>query len=342
MDNILIAKAAPRARAGAGAMPAPTYSLSSTFILALGTFAVGTDGFIVSAFLPAMAEGLSVTPAMAGQSVTAFALAYALLAPCIATLTSTVPRRKLLVWALIFLGLANIASALSPTLGILIMTRIAAAAAAAAYTPNAGAVAAAIVGPELRARALAVVVGGLTVATALGVPLGRIASTAVGWRASVALVGIASLAAAFGVLAVMPKLPGSAPVTLRQRLAVLARPGVMIVLPLTVLGMSACYTSYAFAVQVLDSLLIPTLSITSMLLFYGLGAAAGTYTSGWATDRLGPITVLVSAYALMVVTLGGWPGLAAPRRRACSQSWPCSWRAGARAVGRKRRPSSTA
>jgi predicted MFS family arabinose efflux permease len=137
------------------------------------------------------------------------------------------------------------------------------------------------------------------------VPLGRIASTAVSWRASLTLVGIACFAAAFGVLAVMPKLPGSVAVTLRQRLAILARPGVMIVLPLTVLGMSACYTSYAFTVQVLGSLLIPTPSITSMLLFYGLGAAAGNYASGWATDRLGPITVLILAYALMVVALGG-------------------------------------
>jgi predicted MFS family arabinose efflux permease len=130
MKNVPISGAAPSLCAGA--MPAPTYGLNSTFILALGTFAVGTDAFIVSAFLPAMADGLSVTPAMAGQSVTVFALAYALLAPAIATLTSAVPRRKLLVWALIFLGLANIASALSPTLGTLIVTRIAAAAAAAA------------------------------------------------------------------------------------------------------------------------------------------------------------------------------------------------------------------
>jgi MFS transporter, DHA1 family, inner membrane transport protein len=283
----------------------PALGLNSTYVLALGTFAVGTDAFIVAAFLPSMAEGLSVTPAMAGQSMTAFALAYALLAPFIATVTSTVPRRKLLVWALIFLGLANIASALSPSLAVLIVTRIAAAAAAAAYTPNAGAVAAAIVRPELRARALAVVVGGLTVATALGVPLGRIASTTMSWRASLALVGATSIIAAITVFVVMPRLPGNARVTLRQRLSVLARPGVMIVLPLTVLGMAACYTPYAFTVEVLHTLLIPELSITSMLLFYGLGAIAGNYTSGWATDRFGPMTVLTGSYALMVITLTG-------------------------------------
>lgn len=279
--------------------------LGPTFILALGTFAVGTDAFIVSAFLPDMAASLSVTPSMAGHSVTAFALAYALLAPVIATITSTIARRRLLVVALALLGLANIASALSPTLGTLILTRVAAAAAAAAYTPNAGAVAAAIVPSNLRARALAVVIGGLTVATALGVPLGRIAATTMSWRASLVLVGVISLVAALGVFTIMPKLPGNPSVTLKQRLSVLARPGVMLVLPLTVLGMAACYTPYAFTIQVLETLQISAPAMTAMLLIYGLGAVAGNYLSGWGTDRYGPTAVLVAAYAAMILTLAG-------------------------------------
>ncbi|WP_210237726.1 MFS transporter [Mesorhizobium sp. M00.F.Ca.ET.216.01.1.1] len=299
-------KSLPDSQGDAAPVVTPArHGLGSTFVLALGTFAVGTDAFIMSAFLPAMADDLSVTPAMASQSVTAFALAYALLAPVVTSLTAIMPRRKLLVLALIFLGLANIGSALAPTLGILIAIRIAAAAAAAAYTPSAGAVAAAIVHPHLRARALAVIIGGLATATALGVPLGRIASTALNWRASLALVGIVSFIAALGVLAAMPKLPGNVPVTLRQRLAVLARPGVMIVLPLTVIGMAACYLPYAFTVQVLDSLLIPSTSIMLMLLCYGFGAVVGSCASGWATDRLGPNAVLITVYSLMAGTLGG-------------------------------------
>src|SRR3546814_373774 len=145
-------------------------------VLALGTFAVGTDAFIVAAFLPMMAADLGVSTAVAGHSVTAFALAYALLAPVIATLTTRIPRRTLLCTALALLSVANIGSALAMSMPWLIATRVAAAATAAAYTPNAGAVAATLVPPEFRARALAIVFGGLTVATALGVPLGRVAS----------------------------------------------------------------------------------------------------------------------------------------------------------------------
>ncbi|NUR91732.1 MAG: MFS transporter, partial [Nonomuraea sp.] len=87
--------------------------------LALGTFAVGTDAFVVAGFLPAMAADLGVSPAAAGQSVTVFAVAYAAGSPILATLTARLPRRTLLVAALAVLGLANLGSALAPSLAVL-------------------------------------------------------------------------------------------------------------------------------------------------------------------------------------------------------------------------------
>lgn len=277
--------------------------LGSVLVLALGTFAVGTDAFIVSAFLPEMARELGVTTAMAGQSVTIFALAYALLAPVIATLTAALPRRRLLVAALFLLGLANIASALAPSFGFLIATRIVAAAAAAAYTPNAGAAAAQLVGPEQRARALAIVIGGLSVSTALGVPLGHVASTLFDWRAALTLVGLLAFGALLGVALLMPHLAGSPRVSLVERLSVLRRPHAMIVLPLTVLGMTACYVPYAYTLPLLADLLVPAAWVTFMLFCYGVGAMTGNYVSGVMTDRRGPIAVLVGGYSLLIVAL---------------------------------------
>ncbi|OMG93466.1 MFS transporter [Achromobacter xylosoxidans] len=281
------------------------HSLGSTLVLALGTFAVGMDAFIVSAFLPEMAEDLSVSASMAGWSVTAFALAYALLAPVIATMTSTVARRRLLVSSLLLLGVSNIASAACTTLALLILTRVAAAASAAAYTPNAGATAAAMVHPSQRARALSVVIGGLTVATALGVPLGHAISVFMNWRASLAFVGVLSFAAAATVFLVMKPMPGGTAIGLRQRLSVLAKPGVVGILMLTVFGMAAAYSAYAFIISILEGFQIPPANFTMMLFMYGLGAFCGNYLSGWATDRHGPIMTLACAYLVMTLALGG-------------------------------------
>ncbi|GAA3470466.1 MFS transporter [Nonomuraea roseola] len=278
-------------------------------VLALGTFAVGTDAFVVAGFLPEMAASLHVSEAAAGQSVTVFAAAYAIGSPVLATLTARLPRRWLLVGALVVLGLANLGSALAPSLPVLIATRVLAALGAAAYTPNAGAVAASLVRPESRARALAVVVGGLTIATALGVPLGNVAAQWLGWRSALGLVAVLSVVVAAGVFAIMPWLPGGPRVPLRTRLAVLRHPAVVRVLPLTVLGMGAAYTAYAYSVPALEGVGVSAIGL--MLFLYGVGAVTGNLLSGYATDRWGARRVLTIGYALMALTMGVLAWLAA-------------------------------
>ncbi|WP_305790279.1 MFS transporter [Symbioplanes lichenis] len=282
--------------------------LRSTAILALGTFAVGTDAFVVAGFLPAMAATLGVSPATAGQSVTVFALSYAVLAPMLSTVAARVPRRRLLVTALLVLAAANLGSALAPSLPILLATRVLAAAGAAGYTPNAGAVGAALVRPEQRGRALAVVIGGLTVATALGVPLGTLLNQITDWRTVLIAVAVLCLVVAAGVRLVMPRLPGSPRTPLRQRLAVLRRPAVLTVLPLTTLGMASCYTVYAYSVPALQAAGSPVRWAGLMLFLYGAGAVAGNLCAGYAVDRWGSVKLLTAAYALMAVVLaaGGW------------------------------------
>ena len=56
-------------------------SLASLAWLTLGSFAIGTEGFMIAGLLPALAHDLDVGLPAAGRLVTAFALAYALGAP---------------------------------------------------------------------------------------------------------------------------------------------------------------------------------------------------------------------------------------------------------------------
>ncbi|GLF92635.1 MFS transporter [Streptomyces yaizuensis] len=308
MSNVSI----PAGRSTAPGPDAPPRGgLSSTLVLALGTFAVGTDAFVLAGFLPSMADDLRVSEATAGQSITVFAAAYAILSPVLATALARVPRRTVLIVALLVLAVANLGSALAPDMTVMIVSRVLAAAGAAAYTPNAGAVSAALVRPELRARALAVVIGGLTVATALGVPLGNAASDRLGWRTALALVAAVCLLTAVVLRLTMPWLPGGVRVPLRTRLSVLRRPAVLAVLPLSVLGMGACYTAYAYTVPVLEAVGVPGSGVVWMLFLYGLGAVIGNLAAGYATDRWGSTRVLTTGYVTMAATLGVLAWLAA-------------------------------
>lgn len=275
----------------------------ATAVLALGTFAVGTDAYVVAGFLPSMARSLHVSQGAAGQSATAFAVAYAVLSPVLATAAARLPRRTLLVVALLVLAGANLGTALAPDFGSLMAWRVLAAAGAAAFTPTAGAAAAALVPAGRRARALAVVVGGLTVATALGVPLGNLAERTVGWRTGLALIAALCAVCAAAVRAVLPALPGAPRVALRVRLAAVRRPGVAGVLPLTAVGMAAGFGLYAYAVPLMRALGAGSSAQTWLLSLYGLGALAGSLGAGAAADRFGPVRVLTVGYLALTGTL---------------------------------------
>jgi hypothetical protein len=53
-------------------------------VLAIGTFAIGTDAFVIGGVLPAVARSLGVSASSAGLLVTAFAIAYAIGGPVLA------------------------------------------------------------------------------------------------------------------------------------------------------------------------------------------------------------------------------------------------------------------
>ncbi|MFJ9697324.1 MFS transporter [Kitasatospora sp. NPDC101183] len=285
-------------------------------LLALGTFAVGTDSMVVAGILSPIAADLGVSVTSAGQLVTVFALAYALLAPPLAALTARLPRRRLLLSALAVFTLANALSALAPTFGLLLATRVLAAAGAALYTPNANAVATTLVAPERRGRALATVLGGMTVATALGVPLG----TWVGrgdWRMTMWLVTALGLIAWAGLAALLRDLPTpvGAPPTLRERLAPLKDRRVLgagLTTLVFFLAFQSVYIYLATAVHGATGGDAGRLSL--VMLTTGLASVAGSWLGGRLVDRAGvrPVLIVGSAVAAAAFTALPWLGRSMP------------------------------
>src|SRR5471030_2625272 len=141
-------------------------------VLAAGMFAIGTDSFVVAGILPNVSKSLGVSVGVAGQMVTVYALSYALLSPVIAATAAHWPRKRLLLAGLAVFVLGNLATALAPTIEWVLASRLLAGLGAAMFSPTATATGASLVPPEKRARALAIVIAGLSSATALGAPMG--------------------------------------------------------------------------------------------------------------------------------------------------------------------------
>src|SRR6266852_2258393 len=125
--------------ASTAAIPAVRYA--PLYSLALGAFAVGTEGFMIAAILPRIAEDVSVSLQMAGQLVTIFTLVYAISSPVLTALTGNVHRRKLLLATMGLFTLGNLIAASAPGYWSLVLARILIAVAAGLYGPNANALA---------------------------------------------------------------------------------------------------------------------------------------------------------------------------------------------------------
>src|ERR1700738_2093144 len=92
--------------------------------LALGTFATGTESFMIAALLPGLARDLSVTLTAAGQLVTVFALTYEVSSRVRSALTAGVGRRNLLLISMSAFALANFFASTATDFWQLLVARI--------------------------------------------------------------------------------------------------------------------------------------------------------------------------------------------------------------------------
>lgn len=270
--------------------------------LALATFAVGTDAYVVAGLLPAIATDLTVSVATAGQLVTVFALTFAITAPIFGWLLSPLDRRSALQLALAVFILGNVVTALSPNYTVALLSRILTAVGAATITATASSAAVAIAPPERRGRAMAIVIGGLTVSTALGMPLGLLIG-ATDWRLTLWAVAGLGILAVVGVSIGLPKI--SMPATsLTARLAPLRGANVVTILLATLFVMAGHYTLYTYiAVATSDATKSFTYALTLILLAWGLGAVAGNVLAGSLVDKLPTFPVAVATLAAATVLL---------------------------------------
>ncbi|MGV8921080.1 MAG: MFS transporter [Pseudomonas sp.] len=273
-----------------------SFSLVPLFWLALGTFAVGTESFMIAGLLPDMAADLSVSVVAAGQLVTVFALAYALSSPILTALTGSFSRHSLLVGSMAAFTLANIVAFSAENYWVLMAARVLLAFTAGLYVPGANALAGAIAGPEKRGTALAIVNGGITIAVAFGVPLGAFVGDRLGWRmtfAGVALLsGLATVALMFGL---SKGIGAGLPVaTLRERLNTARQPVILMTLLVTTLWAMGAYTIYTYlALFIAQTTQLQGAEIGYVLFAWGVAAAVGVVFSGKAVDRFGARRLIV-------------------------------------------------
>lgn len=279
----------------------------SLWILALGNFAIGTSALMVAGVLGLLATDLHVPLGAAGATVTAYSLTYAVSAVLLGGVTGHLPRKPLLLLALLLFAVGTLGAALAPTFPLLLLGRVVSAVGASLFTPVASGVAAALVPSEQRGRALALVFVGIPVATVLGVPFGTWIGGALGWRAAFWLVVGLSVVAMVGVSLLVRPVQVARPTARWSDL--LRRPELrrsLLVMLLLYVGQFAVYP-YLSAVLRLVTGLGPS-GLILMLLWFGVVGLLGNALGGRLTDTWnGPLTLslglLLTALPLLLLPL---------------------------------------
>src|SRR5882762_4325805 len=169
--------------------------------LTAGAFGIGTTEFVIMGLLLQVSTDLHVSIAAAGLLISGYALGVAVGAPLLTIATRSLPRKTVLLSLMVIFTLGNLACALAPGYGWLMVARVITALAHGTFFGVGSVVATGLVPPHRRASAIAIMFTGLTAATLLGVPAGAWLGLHFGWRATfwaVTLIG----AVAFVVIAV--------------------------------------------------------------------------------------------------------------------------------------------
>ena len=156
------------------------------YILGITIFSLTTSEFMVAGMMPSLTQAFAVSVAQIGYLISLYAIGMVIGGPLLTTLLLKlkVPNKKALLWLLCFYAVAQSVAASAITYDIMAIARVITGVAGAACFGVSLAICAEIVAVEARGRAASIVVGGLMLATVLGVPAATVIDAHLGWRAS--------------------------------------------------------------------------------------------------------------------------------------------------------------
>ncbi|WP_081620457.1 MFS transporter [Nocardiopsis potens] len=299
--------------------------LAALLALATATFITSLTETLPAGVLPAISADLGVGEPAAGQAVTVYALGTALTAIPLAAATASWRRKRLLLAAMAAFAVANTVTAVSPDYLLTMAARFAAGMAAGTAWALLAGYARGLVPPHLQGRAIAVAMAGIPIALSLGVPAGTLLGGTLGWRTAFAAMTVLTLGLIGWIAALVPDLPGRRPERRTAALRVLAVPGVVPVLLVTLLFVLAHTVLYTYIAAFLGRAGMGG-STDLVLLAFGAASMAGLWFTGAHIDRrlraltVAGVVLVGAAAAVLALSVGSPAGV-----YAAAVLWGLGW-----------------
>lgn len=271
--------------------------------LAISAFGIGTTEFVMMGLLPDVADDMGTSVPAAGHLISAYAIGVVVGAPLLTALGTRVPRKRMLVLLMGVFTVGNLASALAPGYGTLLASRVLAGLPHGAFFGVGAVVAARLATRDRRARAVATMFLGLTVANIIGVPAGTAIGQALGWRATfvvVSVIGVISMAA---LSVLVPAVPMEHRRGLGHEVRALGHRQVVLGLLTAVFGFGGVFAVYSYLASIMTEVTgLAESSLTLVLALFGIGMTLGALVAGPLTDRA-PRPTLYGGLATLAVAM---------------------------------------
>jgi DHA1 family inner membrane transport protein len=271
--------------------------------LFLGMFVMGSGELLVVGVLDRIAADLHVTIPAAGTLVTAYALGLAIGGPILTLLTIKLEKKAVLLGTLALFIACNLVAVLTDSYGGFLGLRFLIGALAGLFIGLAFIAAISVVAPERMGRAIGIVISGVAVAGALGVPLGTLVGQTLGWRGSfMAIVG-GAVVTMIGTVALIPSVPPTGGGAGHQAKYAFA-PRVLAVLFLNFIVFATTFAALTYIVPLLQDVTgISGAMLSLFLLAYGVATAIGSFSGGKYADRNAGGTLIIGSIGIAVSLL---------------------------------------
>ncbi|QLG40936.1 MFS transporter [Paenibacillus sp. E222] len=278
------------------------------YVLAIAAFVVGTVELILGGILDLIATDLHLTLAKAGYLISIFSLVYALSAPILLNMTARFERKKVYMWTLFVFLISNLISAFSVNFYMLLAGRALGAATGSLIFVLSLTLAARIVEPQYKGRAVGIITMGGSASLILGVPLGIFVGNLAGWREVFMLIAILTAVVMVAIGIAMDRVQPIPAVSLKKQLTALWNPKMLAIHVTTLLVLAGHLTLYAYFTPFLQEALgASSTMVTFIYMMFGIAAVAGGGIGGILSDRLHPAKAIIIVLIPFMISMAVIP-----------------------------------
>jgi predicted MFS family arabinose efflux permease len=271
----------------------------AVYMLGLLIFAMTTSEFMVGGMMPQLAKEFGVSIADVGYLISAYAAGMVIGGPLLTIGLLKISRKQALITLALSFLVGQTLGALATSYEVMMVARIITGITSAASFAASIAICVNLVEPHIRGRASSIVLGGLMVATVIGLPLATLISQQVGWRASFWAVVVLVFISTLVVQWVVPTQPKPESISLRSEFTALKNPKLWAAFTTSGFIIGATFAAFSYFTPIFTELTGFSASMVPILTtVYGAATVIGNMITGRLADKFTMQTLFVGLLLL--------------------------------------------